>query len=429
MFQNLSGLTWDCSTEEFFRSWTGAVRAALLAAGLVKVYASAVPENLSMMRGTNQDSGGSYPPNNLYDNSTSSEWRSSAAPSSGAPIYLIYDAGVGSTFNCASMQIYTGANVADAAAITVDRSDDGVTWTNESISLSTLTNTTGYQTTNITTPSAHRFWRLGTTSTQGASGYVRFVEWKLWNTAGGTGTQATVAQVRPSGTNNVSLTEVWRMADTLQSTAPFFVKLEFGNYTAQAQAQMWLTFGTTHDGSGNLTGTQTSNRNGIFASATNYGGLYKTCFSGDTSRFSAALWTTASTGMWFHFERMGDASGADVNTGLMWFMGSSSQKYQGVVPTSGAVPSQENDFGLLPSTTGITLRGNNRRPVKFVPFLNGEELPARHIFVYFNAEYTTDTLYPNVTMAGVARQYYAVGQNLTSFSTRNGNCRLAIRGE
>ena len=432
MFQNTNTLAFDNLLEDNFRIWTGQLRAALLAAGLVKVYSNLIPENLPIMRATMQDTTGIYPANNLYDGVTTTEFRTSALPTVGAPAQIIYDSGNGNTFSCASMQVYTSTSANDGSALTVDRSDDGATWTNEPVSLSTLASSTGYQNVNITTPSAHRYWRMSFTSIQGGTGYLRVVEWRLWTAAGGTGTMAVPYALRPVTASTAMITEVWRLADTLQSTAPFFMKIEMGSNTPVQNPALWITFGTVHDGSGGLTGTQVTTRNVLLTSASNFSAFatVKGAFTGDVNRFSAVLFANqASQPLWFHFERMSDATGADVNTGLMWFLGSNTVKYQGVLPTSGAVPTQEADFGLLPPLSGVTLRGNNRRPVKFTPFLNGEELPARHIFGYMSAEYTGDALQPNVTIYGTARQYYAVGQNLTFLSTRAATLRLAIRGE
>jgi hypothetical protein len=51
---------------------------------------------------------------------------------------------------------------------------------------------------------------------------------------------------------------IWRFNDTLQSTAPIFIKLEFGAGTTPAQdPQMWITTGTSTNGAGTLSGTTT----------------------------------------------------------------------------------------------------------------------------------------------------------------------------
>lgn len=63
------------------------------------------------------------------------------------------------------------------------------------------------------------------------------------------------ATVTRASTNSNAGYEVWRFDDTLQSTAPIFVKIFYGTGgTANASRMQWQV-GTGSDGSGNLTGT------------------------------------------------------------------------------------------------------------------------------------------------------------------------------
>lgn len=74
-----------------------------------------------------------------------------------------------------------------------------------------------------------------------------------------TGQINTATVTRPGATNTAAGYAMFRFNDTLQSTAPCFIKLEFGtNGTATTGVQMWVTVGTGSNGTGTITGNQTS---------------------------------------------------------------------------------------------------------------------------------------------------------------------------
>lgn len=56
----------------------------------------------------------------------------------------------------------------------------------------------------------------------------------------------------PGGANTSAGYVIGRFNDTLQSTAPIFFKLEFGTAAAVADPQMWITVGTSSNGSGTI---------------------------------------------------------------------------------------------------------------------------------------------------------------------------------
>jgi len=67
------------------------------------------------------------------------------------------------------------------------------------------------------------------------------------------------ATVTRPGTNTAAGYEIWRFNDTLQATAPIFIKIEYGTGSLAFAPQAWLTVGTGSDGSGTITG-QSSTR-------------------------------------------------------------------------------------------------------------------------------------------------------------------------
>lgn len=64
--------------------------------------------------------------------------------------------------------------------------------------------------------------------------------------------------VTRAGTNSNAGYEVWRMDDTMQGSAPVFLKLFYGTASTTATPRLQLQVGTGSDGSGNLTGVTTS---------------------------------------------------------------------------------------------------------------------------------------------------------------------------
>lgn len=137
----------------------------------------------------------------------------------------------------------------------------------------------------------------------------------------------TLSTTADSGSINVSLPstsafvyQIFKMADTLQSTAPVFIKLEFGHSSSGNVPWIAFTIGTGSDGAGAITGT-TSTRivhNGSTAGA-GADTTYNCYFSGDTNRMTMVLWqalnATASTiPFGIQIERAHDTTGADVST-------------------------------------------------------------------------------------------------------------------
>jgi hypothetical protein len=133
----------------------------------------------------------------------------------------------------------------------------------------------------------------------------------------------------PGATNTKRGYQIWRMDDTLQATAPVYLRIDYGSSSGAAtQPGIWLTIGTGSDGAGAITGTifngtsttaPTITSAGDTTSRNNYG-------SGSTNRVMVALHTMAgSAGTSFGIERTKDSSGNDTATGLLiWMQHSSS---------------------------------------------------------------------------------------------------------
>ena len=119
---------------------------------------------------------------------------------------------------------------------------------------------------------------------------------------------------------NSTVYEIWDANDSLQSTLGMVVKFEYGETAATVSPAMFFTVGTGSDGAGNITGENTG-RGVIFGIASENSASPAACdFSGDTNRFSMAMFHTSSgspqyfnTGF-FSIERAHAADGTDNST-------------------------------------------------------------------------------------------------------------------
>lgn len=96
------------------------------------------------------------------------------------------------------------------------------------------------------TDAAFRAWGSAVNTALAALGFVQTAD---------TGQINWTTVTRPLAVNTAQGYEVWRFADTLQATAPIFIKLEYGSGTAAGLPSLWVTVGTGSNGSGTITGT------------------------------------------------------------------------------------------------------------------------------------------------------------------------------
>ena len=132
---------------------------------------------------------------------------------------------------------------------------------------------------------------------------------------------------RPA-TNVAAGYEIWRFNDSLQGSAPIFLKVEYGTASGNSQSPMvWVTVGTGSNGSGTLTGQQTSRvtTSSINAAATNL----VTNWPSYACAVEGAAWVSnkygaAGTGRGFTFFaifRTCDSAGAPTTTGYVLYAG------------------------------------------------------------------------------------------------------------
>lgn len=120
---------------------------------------------------------------------------------------------------------------------------------------------------------------------------------------------------------------ILKFNDTLQSTAPIFLKLEFGSGSATTITMMWLTVGTGSNGSGTLTGTLTTrcalcNASAPASTVTSYTSrfVYNSTYGVAWMAWKFNSNTTATTSGFaggFFVARSNDTSGAATGTDVM----------------------------------------------------------------------------------------------------------------
>lgn len=91
---------------------------------------------------------------------------------------------------------------------------------------------------------------------------------------------------KPGATNTKAGYEIWRFNDTLQSTKPIYMRLDYGssNVASGNSPSTWLTVGTGTDGAGTITGVGMAVNQGV-SSATS---------TSNTASFVGAAYSTSS---------------------------------------------------------------------------------------------------------------------------------------
>lgn len=244
-----------------------------------------------------------------------------------------------------------------------------------------------------------------------------------WVDTAATGEINFTTVTKPGSANTFAGFKVYRMADALQATHPCFLKIEFGSSNTSANnPAVKLTVGTAHDGSGSLTGTQSTGAlqtGSQAASAT----LCQCYASGTTGRLSLAMFVENSTvnsqlAFVFGVERTKAADGSDNSDGLVLAacgFGSVSNGPTGiftvVVPASGGMPPRELRWAIPFSrnSVGASTFNSVEGMGLLVPFLGAALRPVMN----WGAMNTTDApIYTSSitpTVYGGSHTYISLG--------------------
>lgn len=243
---------------------------------------------------------------------------------------------------------------------------------------------------------AFRAWGAALSAAIAATGWIK---------TGDTGQIDWGTVIRPAA-NTAAGYEIFRMNDSLQATAPVYLKLEYGIGGTTNGASVWVTIGSATDGAGNFLGaTSTRSQNGQTASST--AGSWICYVSGASNRlafFQVGVGATTSFGI--SIERTKDAAGADTADGVLYFgIGTAGGRQQAWFPTGAGV--LEGTLGVMFPGTGT---GSNGAQVAIYPifFTKGTFLyPGLNGFGYANANISA--LVPiTVTVYGADHIYLPV---------------------
>jgi hypothetical protein len=272
-----------------------------------------------------------------------------------------------------------------------------------------------------TTDALLRTWGAWVAAQLAAVGWVQVYANTNWAT-----------ETRPGGANTaLAHYEIWRMADTLQSTAPIFMKLEYGTGGTSTQSfGLWTTFATAWDGVSALTGI-TSPRTAT--SQKDHASTSTWLISGDTNRLLIAASIDvgqADQGMLMAVERTHDSLGNDTADGLLW-MGAgctggggadSIGDWKAYYWPAGATSPGTETIGIFPPTINTGTDGTTTAvyPVYISkgPYLD----PPRAIFGCFANDYVVGSS-NSIPMYGASATYYRVHAttylNASRYATAN----------
>lgn len=231
------------------------------------------------------------------------------------------------------------------------------------------------------------------------------------------------------GNTSATVYEVWAFADTLQSTAPTYVRIAFGNLSSQPV--IYLRVGTGTNGAGTLTGNVSTEMGWLFTQTTTAQNHY---LSGTTSRLTGWLEADSnngagSNGAIFTIERALSNTGSELATGVQ-FLGQGNAAVAADWITAGSVN--------LPAT----VRMNDSPWAHNCIFASGQTLIATQMTAFtvnilgINYQvqnppigillYRSDDLavgppgtLPQITLYGVARTYINTGSKPSTFNVNS----------
>jgi hypothetical protein len=261
-----------------------------------------------------------------------------------------------------------------------------------------------------------------------------------WLATSDTGQMNFSTATRPTANNLYPYYAVYKMNDSLQSTAAVFMRIDFGtgNATNVPSIKLQFSIGGTN-GSGTLTGTLSTQQTlqGDVANGT----AVNVRTSGSSASFRMSFWNTNGQGEGFMFavERCKDTGGSDTTAGICiagfdvhqsatLLVFSQFIPYNNLAVLPGAASSIW--YGLISSQSSQTLGGNTGLcPIRteFGPFNN----PMIGVLIFSRTDFTMETT-QSVTIYGASHTYLMLrpyGGGTKSLNTHNADCGFAILWE
>lgn len=252
-----------------------------------------------------------------------------------------------------------------------------------------------------------------------------------WVKASDTGQINWATVAKPAAGNTSQGYEIWKLGDTLQGTAPMYLKLEYGSGTAATSPGFWFTISNGSDGAGTLTGSPTTRKQ--FSSNSNSTTAVPSHASGSTNRATFALWSNSTSGIFWCIERTHDATGADTGTGILIYVTGSAASpvtYQTQYEIGVGPSIVETTAGvLIPSTATYSgLSKGSSTQVASILLCDGNFLnPLIGAVVGMASNFTAGTTV-SITMYGASHTYF-VTNILTAQRTSTQTCYALARFE
>ena len=268
---------------------------------------------------------------------------------------------------------------------------------------------------NMANDAGFRAWGLVWSTNLAALGWVKTAD---------TGQINWATVTKPGVANTVAGYEIWRMNDSLQGTAPIYIKIEYGTGSAVTYSALWLTLGFSTDGAGNLNSTNLSTRTQINTTQ-NSVTAYDWKFCGSNSRLGVMeIPAVVAQVKYIFIERTHNSDGTDNAQGAMMVFGSNQAgNFAQLVTASGALPVQtrySNTTGNITNATSFNPASNQLgsnvylSPVRV--FGAGESSPMFGLMGYYSSDLTTGNLTTitdwtgsgaSVFPSGMAPSYFA----------------------
>lgn len=234
----------------------------------------------------------------------------------------------------------------------------------------------------------------------------------------------------PSGANEVRGYEIYRFDDALQTTAPVYIKVEYGSGVTYSVPAVWITVGTGTDGAGTLTGRVSSRLQ--IACGNSSSNSYACRANGANNRIVVWLYIVQYN-IGFSIERTHNNSGADNSDGVIIFVFNQSNTAAcQYIPFSGTVGSVYSKFNSCVPSSGTAAVDANVALFPVRAWGPGETCPSKNICNYFAADLTTGNVVTATLWDGTSVQVWPSGQgnSATYCSSGNGSTiSLAMRAD
>jgi len=228
-----------------------------------------------------------------------------------------------------------------------------------------------------------------------------------WVQAAETGQVNWTTVTKPTVTNTAAGFEIWRMNDSLQATAPVFMKIEYGSGSNTAIPGLWITVGSATNGAGTLSGTM-STRVGPMAYS-NAVNAYPSRFRGDTNSLAMCLWQTWTASVFICVERQHDHLGADTPDGFMLLLSSNTVSSSQFLSYAGNNPSAQATWNSCMPPVGTGAYGADIYVYPIRCFGKGEPAPFLGFCNYFGADLTVSNPVNTAVWDGTTKPYLPTG--------------------